>query len=396
MNKRLLCCCLGVIVSIILTGCWDQRELSEISVATGIAIDEGENTPYKLTVEAINAAELSEQTASGNSPTVLFTIEGNTISELTHKLNIGFSRKVIYSHTKTVVISKEVGEKGMLEFLDFMERNREIRDDFHFIVAREGKAADILKVLYTLQKSSSLKLRAQLESAAEVWGADPRVRMSGFLKAIVSPGRQPVLAAVKIKGDADKGESVENMQKSRPDAMVVIDSLAIFRDETLLGFLQVEDTRNYLWLQDELRQTIVSVPCEEDWFFSIRVKNSETNYDSKIKNGKPNVQANIYLETYVSTNQCNKPLDSHDTYMEFENKAEDFISKSIVSTIKQVQKDYGVDIFGFGEVVARQNPAYFKKVEDDWDEVFQDMEVDVNISVNINRAGLNTKGPLQQ
>ena len=58
--------------ALFLTGCWDQRELSTITIVTGMAIDKGKNGKYKLTVEGINATELYDQTATGNSPLFCF------------------------------------------------------------------------------------------------------------------------------------------------------------------------------------------------------------------------------------------------------------------------------------------------------------------------------------
>lgn len=392
MRKKMVGCL--IVTTLLLSGCWDQRELSTITVVVGMAIDVGEKAPYKLTVEGINAAELNEQTAAGNAPTVLFSLEGNTIAELAHKMNIGISRNVIYSHMKTLVISKEIAEKGMLDFIDFLERNREIRDDFNFLVAKEGKAADILKVLYTIQKSSSLKLRTQLETAVELWGSDPDIRLTDFLNALLLQGRQPVLAVVRVKGDPEKGKSVDNMTKSEPDAMVVIDSMALFRDEKLEGFLSVEETRNYMFTQDKLKKTIMSIPCDEDRFFAIRIKASETKVKGAIKNGRPHIQLNIIAESYIGANQCSSSLDSPDTYVEYEKLAREYIQKNISDTIQKVQQDYGLDIFGFGEYVARQDYKQYKKLEDHWDEAFQDAEIDVNVVVNISRSGLNSRGVL--
>ena len=88
----------------LLTGCWDQRELSTITIVTGMAIDKGKNGNYKLTVESINETELYNQTAKGNSPSVVFSLEGETIAELAYKMNIGFSKNVIYSHMRTLVV----------------------------------------------------------------------------------------------------------------------------------------------------------------------------------------------------------------------------------------------------------------------------------------------------
>ena len=96
---------------LLLTGCWDQRELSDISVVTGMAIDKGEKGRYKLTVEAINATELNAKTAGGNSPTVVYSLEGDTIEELSQKMNIGLSRNLLYSHMRVFVISKDIARE---------------------------------------------------------------------------------------------------------------------------------------------------------------------------------------------------------------------------------------------------------------------------------------------
>ena len=70
----------------------------------------------------------------------------------------------------------------MMEFLDAFERSRDLRDDFDIIVAKEGEAADILQVVYTFQKSSSLKLMSQLETATKVWGSTVAVQVNDFIR----------------------------------------------------------------------------------------------------------------------------------------------------------------------------------------------------------------------
>ena len=109
----------------------------------------------------------------------------------------------------------------MMAFLDAFERSREFRDDFDIILAKEGEAADILQVVYTIQKSSSLKLMSQLEIGDQRFGDLLRhVKVNDFISALTSPGRQPVMTAVRIQGEPKKGESVDNMKKTHPDALV--------------------------------------------------------------------------------------------------------------------------------------------------------------------------------
>ena len=379
-------------ISLLLTGCWDQRELSTITIVTGMAIDKGKNEKFKLTIESINETELYDQTATGNSPSVLFSLEGETIAELAYKMNIGFSKSVIYSHMRTLVVSKAIAESGMMEFLDTFERSRELRDDFDVILAKEGEAADILQVVYTFQKSSSLKIMSQLESATKGWGSTPNVKVKDLISALTSPGRQPVMTAVRIQGKPKKGESVDNMKKTHPDAIVVIDSMALFKGEKLVGFLSVEDTRNYLWTQNQIENTSISVPCGENQFAALRITDSKTTVKGRIKNGKPKIGVDIVMEGSIYGSTCKGHMDDPKTYKKLDELTNQYVKEKVSKTIQTVQDDYGVDIFGFGEVVYRQDYKQFKKVEDHWDEAFKDAEIDVSVDTMIRRAGLRTNG----
>jgi len=394
MKKKVLCFLLSLQL-LFLTGCWDQRELAAVSMAIGMAVDVGENGLYKITVEAINPAELNDQTASGNAPSVVFTLEGNTMSEIAHKMNIGFSKSLIFSHMKTVIISKEIAEKGMLQFIDFLERNREIRDDFNFIMVDEGKAADVLKVLYTIQKSSSLKLTRQMSTGSKLWGSDPDIRLTDFVNALTATGREPVMATVHISGNPKKGASMDNLKKSELDAIVEIDSLAMFRDEKFVGTLPIEQTRDYLWTQNKIKMTIVSVPCGNENYMALRIIHSRTKVKGDIQNGKPHIKLSIRAEGYINGNFCGPyPLNESSSYLMYEKKVEDYLKEQIGKMIHKVQKEYGVDIFGFGETVERQNPKKYKKYKENWDEAFQQAQIDIETDIKIRRAGLTSKGAL--
>ena len=59
--------------------------------------------------------------------------------------------------------------------------------------------------------------------------------------------------------------------------LVVIDSMALFRKDKLVGFLSVEDTRNYLWTQNQLKSTtILTIPCK-DKYAAVRIIDSRPN-----------------------------------------------------------------------------------------------------------------------
>jgi len=385
-----------ILTAILLSGCWDQRELSEITVVTGMAVDKGEDDKYILTVEGINATELNNRTASGNAPSIVYSAEGNTLAELTYRVNEGISRHLIYSHMRTLVIGEELAKEGIIDFIDFLERNREIRDDFNILIARGGKGSDVLKVTYQFQKSTSLKLHTQLDTMMKDWGGDPGVRMNDVITAWTAPGRQPVMAAVRIKGDPEAGASAENMMKVTPDALVVLDSLAIFKGDKLEGFLTLEDSRNYLWIQNKINKTSITVKCSESEYMGLRVYDTRTKIKGKLENGKAKINVKIRAEAYIDGTHCNNQLDKAKTYKESGEAAQKQINEMVTKTIEKVQQEYGTDIFGFGEDVLRQDYQNFKEVQKNWDEKFADADINVDTTLIIRRTGIRTKSFLKE
>lgn len=376
---------------LILSGCWDHRELSDITVVVGMAVDKGDDDKYTLTVEGINAKELSDKTASGFAPSVIFKIEGDTLAELSQKMNVGISKNLIYSHMKILVIGEEVLKSGLLDFLDFLERNREIRDDFNIVTARNVKAADILTVTYLVQKSSSLKLHTQLHSFVDSWGGDPNIRLNDIIQAFTSAGKRGVMAALTIQGDPKKGNSVDNMKKGSPDATVVVDSLVILKNDKLLGFLPLEDARDFLWITNKLDKTVLTVECSKDKFLGVRIFNTKTKSKASLIKGRAVINLKVNGEAYLDSTQCKGDLTQINTFVKYGKLTEKEIQKNLEATIKKLQQEYKADIFGFGEILYRQDYKNFKRIEKNWDEYFEDAIVNVDVNVKLRRSGVKTK-----
>ena len=119
---------------------------------------------------------------------------------------------------------------------------------------------------------------------------------------------------------------------------------------------------------------------------------SKTKVKGHIKDGKPKIRVDIVMEGSIYGSTCKGHMDDPETYKKIEELTNQYVKEKVLKTIQTVQDDYGVDIFGFGEVVYRQDYKQFKKVADHWDEAFKDAEIDVSVKTMIRRAGLRTKG----
>ncbi|MFC0274325.1 Ger(x)C family spore germination protein [Metabacillus herbersteinensis] len=386
-----VCKLLFCMMLIFLAGCWDQYELDEISIVSGIAIEKGEGKKYKLTVAVINATQLSKQSAEGNTPIIAYDLEGNSISELTNKMNQGMMRKLVYSHTRVIVIDEEVAREGTMDFLDFLERTGEFRNDFNILVAKGVKASDVITTSHPVQKIPAIKINVQIDNFLKDWGGDPHVQLTDFIDAITSEVRDPVTQVVTVAGDPEAGNKVENLKSMEPLANVVLEGISVFKKDRLIGFLSVEEARDYLWTQD-LERTTVTVPCNRnDAYLDIRIVNSHTTKNISYKNEQLKIAINIKGEARLQGSQCADNLEKLKTYESHQKKLQKHIENSVQQTIQKVQTEYGVDIFGFGSTFERQNYPIYKKVKKDWDELFSKAEVEVNVDMSLRRSGIRNR-----
>lgn len=146
-----------IISSLLLSGCWDKKELNEISITMGIGVDELDDQ-YVVSAQVVVPSEVSVKGSTGGSPVTLFKAEGETILEAISKLSRITPRTIYPGHLRVLVISDKVAEKGIGNILDFFERNWEIRSDFYIVIAKDITAEEILNVTTAIESIPANKI----------------------------------------------------------------------------------------------------------------------------------------------------------------------------------------------------------------------------------------------
>lgn len=97
----------------------------------------------------------------------------------------------------------------------------------------------------------------------------------------------------------------------------------------------------------------------------------------------------MYVEANVASVEC-KGLDltKPETVTELETGMEEKATGILESVIAKVQKEYKVDIFGFGEVFRRSHPRMWTKIKEDWNEgYFPNLKTHIQVDYTIRRTG---------
>jgi spore germination protein KC len=378
-----------VLLLILLSGCWNRRELNELAITVGMAIDKSEDQYVITTQVVIPGAVTATRAGVQKLPVKTYTEKGNTVFEAVRRMTTVTPRRIYFPHLRFLVIGEELAEDGIGEVLDFLSRDHELRTDFYVVVSKDTKAENVLKVLTVLEDIPANKLFSSLEVSEKAWAPSIAVTLDELISEIVSEGIQPHLSGIRIIGDVQEGEKLNNVQQIDPDVDLQYSNLAVFKGDKLVGWLNESESKAVNYVLGNIKSTIGEVSCpEEKGKVAIEVIRTKADLKAKVENGSPKGTIEIKVEGNVGDVQCKKlDLMKTKTIDDLEKKSNKEVKKLIESSIKSVQEEFKVDVFGFGEAIHRSNPDYWKKVKKEWDEEFIDMPVEVKVDVKIRRIG---------
>lgn len=131
-----------LLISIFLfVGCWNYREVDDINIVAGTAIDKGIHKEYMISIEIL------ESSIGKESPTTskLIVAEGESIFDAVRNAIAISGKKLYWSHNKILILSKEVAQEGITEVIDWFLRDVETRSDVYILVSKGTSAKEILE-----------------------------------------------------------------------------------------------------------------------------------------------------------------------------------------------------------------------------------------------------------
>lgn len=161
IKSKVLRLLLALLIPLLLSGCWERKELNEIAFILGMGLDKAESG-YRVTMQVVIPSSISSQTAGGTSgggvPVVVSSFTVPTIYESDRQYTLISSRTAYKGHIRVLVIGEELARAGIAEILDVLKRSREPRNDYYVMVAKGTTAEEALKVLTPLDKIPANKL----------------------------------------------------------------------------------------------------------------------------------------------------------------------------------------------------------------------------------------------
>lgn len=383
-----------VLVVPILGGCWNQKELTDLAFVMAMGVDKGEDKRYEVSFQLVNPGNVASGQNGGSQqglPIAVYKASGNTVTEAARQATKTISRRLYYAHTNLLAVSEEVAKDGILDIIDGFDRDPEFRTTTEIVVTRNTTAEELVSSLTNLDKIPVNKITKELKSTEEMLGENMSLDIDNFIDSLTSNGKQPVLNGYSVVGDKRSSKRGDSLQKTETDSFLAADGLAVFRAGKLVGWISGEKARGVVWILNKVKSTAISISWngKKNAIVMVPIR-SKTKVGVSFKQGRPIINIKVEDEGWIS--EANTAVNLNDPLImeKIDIAVEKEIKKQIMASVREAQK-FKADIFGFGDLIHRQNPKLWDRIKSDWDEQFANLEVNVKVDSYARKEGIRTK-----
>lgn len=233
---------------VILTGCWNSRELNTLSIGICTGIDKTEKG-YRVIVQILNPKSIVRKESTYESPIVVYSEEAEDLLSALRKITTQNPRKVYFSHLRMVVIGEDAARDGIEKIVDLFTRDSELRTDFYFVVAKNTTANELLNVITPLETVPGIEIYNSLRASEKSWAPTKSVKIIELINSLISEGKNPVLTGVEIPINNNDISSIDVLAKSDGSNKLTLKGLGAFKYDKLVGWLNEMKVRVTIILQ---------------------------------------------------------------------------------------------------------------------------------------------------
>lgn len=383
MNKKTFLISSILVVSLILTGCWDRTELENRAFIMVVGIDKYDPTESETTeknkpeqnkentmkmtylLPKFSAVKEGEQGADSRQ---LMTTVGKSSYEMTRRLTVRSDSEPFFQHMKAAVFGVDIvkDRDQFLQLLDGLERQDEISRKVHLFVA-DDQASEILET-ESLLKPLSYKLQGMSQESLGTELFIPTTLEQAISSTVTGATLIPKIAASKEE--------------------IKVAGSAVLKNDEFIGWLSEGDTKAVSGLTGKTGSDIVVVEYKGIQVPYI-VNKLKAKRSARVVDGKINVDIKLILEGKVQQYKVKEQprLTDIDILLDMEKVIDKTVTKWAYETIDVLQNELNADVLEIDKYLLGHEPDIWDQVKDDWDEVFPKVKINIETNSYIEKIG---------
>ncbi len=432
------------VMPLVLSGCWDLRQLEEYLHVGIVGIDRSDTPGWiKLTilvVEPVGGGATASGGAGGggggggsSGATTVFataTAEAPTFTEATAKINRQTNRLITYSHLQSILFGEDFARSGISPIIDTLSRYREIRRSIHVLVADTASAEDVLTtVRATVEVSPATYITEIVMRNTGDYSASFQARVHDLLLGYNRLGQEIVLPLIRLypkppqpkppeqatggegggggpTGGSGSGQAgggaggnspaTEGQTPTPVQKRVEISGLAFFQGDKLVAKADVDLAQGWNLLAGRWRRGFVTIQGEATLGQAVRMQVAHYERQVKIKRKGQDVRIDVKIKVRATIDdiggvaQVVNPNRTRALISLLESKVRELCLQSL----NMAKVDVGGDVFDFALPARRTFRTWSDWENYDWNAAFRRAEFNVEVTVLSIRAGLSFEPPL--
>ena len=376
---------------LLLTGCYDYRELSDLAIITAISIDKVDDN-LEIAIQVVNPKKEQDTTSTNEPDFVTYTSKAKTVQEALRKVVNDSPAKLYGSHMELLIISEEVAKNHLNEILDFFSRDPEPRSEINIFIAKNSNPKDELSIITPLINLPSSKILSSLESNVQYLGTSQDISLNYVIDCYLNPYKELTLPTLEIKGDVNKGEEKDNTSSGQSDTSIVLSDIGIFKDNKFITYLDDKESQGVNFILNNINSTIIKYNCGNNEYLVSEILKSNTSLEADLE--KNTVKINLEGHATISELTCDIDIKDIDIVKQVKENIDNTIETIIKDTFYNIKNTYNTDIFNFRDLYYKTDCNYFKNnYQDKWyTDIFPNLEIEVSANYKLYEKGSTVGG----
>ena len=352
-----------------------KKDIRNRLVIQGVGIDLEEDGTYTVTLQAIdtNSSEASSAEGASQPPLKAYKLTGDTVYTAIKSVTEKEGKIPLYSQNRIILIGKSITKEKMDDVIDFFVRDVEVGGTV-YIAAAEKTASEIL----TAKNGKELISAENLENSIEAYEYDAKIFATELYELINRYN----------SGSKDFALPLFSLQEKGDEKSVEITGTALFDNTKYREVISKNETIYLNVLSDEVYNTAIAFDGGKGTKVSLNIVKSKTKRTVTLTKDIPTFKLKVYMDADVA--EISGGVSNAMTVEEIDEikeKGEEYIEKSIKSTIDSLYHKHNSDACGLARLLYISQKDFYRKNEKNIDSVLNNSLYEVDVELNIRRIG---------
>lgn len=363
--KRIKLLIITFITSLVVTGCWDSAEINKREFIFAVGIDKNpDNLKFTSEIPKINEGSEEER--------LVYTKDSTNFADFYATSYLHSEKAISDRLMQVIVLGEDVARDSetVKKLFDEIQRSPQMNRRVKICISK-GKAEEIINMEIPSNPIvgrflSDMLIKLKRESFQDIYTFD---------EAILHLG-QTGNAMVPVVEINDKSLKVERA--------------AVVKEYELVGFLEPMEVETIMLLLNPNRANIRNFNITvDDVTVGLGAVDVSMTEELNLSGNKLTADYFITLYCYIDSFIMGDDRLEDKSFM---NKIKEQAAKQITdisqNTINKLQHTYRADLLRLKDDLYKYHKGEFDQIEDKYDEVFEDADINVHINVDIKSTGL--------